>query len=252
MSYWASNLDKSKHCFFGKNGGASTGVYEGLNFNFKSSDNLDDMKKNREIVASKFGLKAENLLVMSQMHGTNVEFVETASLMELKADAAVTNVKNVILGVGTADCAPVLFADYENQVIAVAHASWKCSIGGLLEKVVDMMISKGAKLENIFAAVGPCFGRESYEVRDDLCKVFVAENPDFAKYFTAGKSDEYFQFDLEAFVFDILKNCGLKNVTLSGLDTYALKDDYYSYRRHLHQGFEAVPNMPTQISCIVL
>ena len=146
MTYFAANLPRDKHCFFGAEGGVSNGIYKGLNVNTRSDDNQEDVARNLEIAANRLGVHSENLHLLIQGVSSRVEFVEQASHRQMEADGVVTNKEGVVLCIRTADCAPVLLADYENGVIGAAHAGWRGAFGGVIENTLDLMIAKGAVL----------------------------------------------------------------------------------------------------------
>lgn len=249
----APNLTLKKHCFFGSKGGVSQGVYAGLNVNTKSDDNINNLNKNLDIIAQYFDLKKENLLLLNQGVSANAVYVECPSRDEIEADGAVTDKKDIILSVRTADCVPVLLEDRKSGIIGAAHAGWRGAYKGIIENVVALMIKKGADINTIAAAVGPCIAQKSYEVDDGFYRQFVNDNVNFEKYFAKGIRIGYYQFDLEGFCVDKLKNCGIKNITASGIDTYTEKDKYYSFRRFTHQGIIKKPKcFATEISTIVL
>ncbi len=249
----AQNLLKSKHCFFGCMGGVSLGKYSGLNVNTKSQDDIERVKKNLDIAAGVVGLSRDDLLLLNQGVSDKVVFVEHASHDKIEADGAVTNIENIGLCIRTADCAPVLFEDRISGVIGVAHAGWRGAFKGIIANVVKMMLEKGAKLENIATAVGPCIGQKSYEVDINFYNQFVEKNSVNAKYFKKGMRKESYFFDLQSFCVDDIKKAGIENINVSNKDTYELKDEYYSYRRFTHQGIIDKPkDFATELSVIVL
>lgn len=254
MSYQAANLPVGKHCFFGCEGGVSQGIYASFNFNFSSDDSRENLFKNIEIATGKFGLRPENLLLMHQEVSSHVEYVTQASIKEITADGAVTDRPGIMLGISTADCAPVLLADYKNGVIGAAHAGWRGAFKGVIENTVELMVAKGAKRDNICAAVGPCIGQPSYEVDVGFYRQFLDRDQSFSKYFKFGNKEGFYQFNLEAFCYDRLESCGISNISVSGLDTCALENDYFSYRRNTLRGLikGGPKNFPVELSTIVL
>lgn len=249
----APNLTFKKHCFFGADGGVSKGIYAGLNVNTKSDDDIDNLNKNLEYVAQYFDLKKENLLLLNQGVSAKAVYVDKPSRDEVEADGAVTDKEGIILSIRTADCAPVLLEDRTAGIIGAAHAGWRGAYKGIIENVVGLMLEKGANIDDMAAAVGPCIAQKSYEVDDNFYMQFINNNVNFEKYFAKGKKIGYYQFDLEAFCLDKLKKCGIKNIKASGIDTYTQKDKYYSFRRFTHQGIINKPKcFATEISTIVL
>lgn len=161
------------------------------------------------------------------------------------ADALVTDRPGIVLGIVTADCAPVLFADREARVIGAAHAGWRGAHGGVLENTVDAMEALGAQRASMVAAIGPTIAQQSYEVDQTFRDQF---DESFDRFFRPGKTGHW-QYDLPAYVTWRLRNAGLEQVDDLGLDTYALGDRFYSYRRATHEG---APNYGRQISLIAL
>lgn len=252
MSYHAPNLLHGKHCFFGAEGGCSEGFYYGLNVNTKSDDDKACITANLNTAAKKFGLDCNRLHLLNQGVSANVEYVAEPTQDIMWADGVVTDKPDIILCIRTADCAPVLLADYEHGVIGAAHAGWRGALAGVIENTIELMMAKGAKLENIAAAVGPCIGQASYEVDEGFYRQFVEKDAAFGRFFINGKPG-HFQFNLEAFCKSCLKNKGVADISVSGLDTYALSDKYYSFRRFTHQNLIEKPKcFPTELSAIVL
>ena len=173
MTWIANNLPHNKHRFFGKNGGVSTGFYNSVNVNIKSLDNKENIQKNMEIIANHFNLPASSLNILCQGVSANVQYIEKATQFEIEADGAVTDKKGIILCIKTADCAPVLLADYKHGIVGAAHAGWRGAIKGVIENTVNLMIKKGAKIEDISAAVGPCIAQKSYEVDECFYNTFI-------------------------------------------------------------------------------
>ncbi len=247
MSWRAPNLPAEKHCFFGTEGGVSTGLYAGLNVNTKSDDDKAHLSENLQRAAAAFGLGKDRLLLLNQGVSGVVEYVSEPSQDEIRADGAVTDKENIILCIRTADCAPVLLADYTHGIIGAAHAGWRGAFAGIIENTVRLMLDKGAVLDDIAAAVGPCIAQKSYEVDDNFYQQFG-----LPRYFALGKPGHW-QFDLPAYCVDKLKSCGVQNVCVSGIDTYAEADAYYSFRRFTLQGLVQKPKcFPTEMSAIVL
>lgn len=253
MSYIAKNLPESKHCFFGSAGGVSNGKYSSLNTNLSSSDCPENLRRNFEIISEYFNKKPENMFTMRQSITNIAVLAENPSWFQIVADGAVTTNKNILLGVKTADCAPVLLADYKNGVIGVAHAGWRGAYKGIVENVVNLMKKQGAKTKNIAACIGPCMQKESFEVQNDMRQTLLAADKSFSNYFSSGKDNEHFYFDLSGFIEEKLHNMGIENIDNSHIDTYPLQNGYFSYRRNTHLNLISAPrDYPTQYSCICL
>lgn len=252
MSYTASNLPADKHCFFGCEGGVSIGKYASLNTNFSSLDSVENIKKNFEIIAGYFGKTSKDMFTIRQSVSDKAVDAVEPSWFKIAADGIVTTDRNLLLGIKTADCAPVLLADYKHGVIGAAHAGWRGAFKGIVENVVKMMISKGAKAENICAAIGPCIQQVSFEVGKDMFQILVDVDHDNQKYFITGK-EEHFYFDLSGYVEDKLRFLGIDNIDNQKIDTYPISNGYFSYRRNTHLNLmEAQYDYPTQYSCICL
>lgn len=253
MSYFAPNLPRAQHCFFGRRGGVSQGLYDSLNINGKSNDNHDSVLRNLDIIAGYYGLARSNLLLINQGVSGRAEFTDRLSQNQITADGIVTGQKDFILCIGTADCAPVLFLDAENSIVGAAHAGWRGALRGIVENTLETMLEHGAATAHISAAVGPCLQQPSFETGTDMYQEFLDTDPQNARYFVPGRDEQHFQFDLEGFVVDKLKKCGLQNVTASGIDTYAAEAEYFSYRRNTHRKLVSSPkDFPAHLSTIKL
>lgn len=252
MTWFAPNIPQNKHCFFGSEGGFSQGFYSGLNVNTKSDDSIIHIHSNLQYIAQYFGLNKESLNLLNQGVSANVTYISEASWDTVWADGIVTDKPQIALCIRTADCAPILLADYEHGVIGAAHAGWRGAISGVIQNTIKLMLQKGAILSNISAAVGPCIGQTSYEVDNNFYQQFISADPQNKKFFISGAPQHYF-FNLEAYCVDILKTCHIKDISYSQQDTYTLSDKYYSFRRFTHQGLINKPKcFPTELSAIVL
>lgn len=248
-----SALPAIAHGFFGRTGGVSTGIFKSLNCGFSrlagETDGWGSIVENRRLVADALG--GPQIVTLSQIHSPKaVTVTEAWSMAESpQADAMVTDRSEVALGILTADCAPVLFADGEAHVIGAAHAGWKGALSGVLEATLTAMESLGARRDRIAAAIGPCISQANYEVGPEFRDRFVAADPANAAYFLASDRPSHHRFDLERFVADRLRGAGVDNVAALGACTYARAGDFFSYRRATHRG---EPDYGREISCIVL
>lgn len=253
MVYTAKNLLREKHCFFGAGGGTSAGKYASLNTSLSSRDNPENVHKNFEIIAAYFNKRPQDMFTLRQSVSNVAVLAEHPSWFEIAADGMVTTNKNLLLGIKTADCAPVLMADYENGVIGAAHAGWRGAYKGIVENVVKLMIEQGAKVENIAACIGPCMQQESFEVKDDMRQTLLASDENSGVYFISAKDEEHFYFDLSGYVESRLRKAGVENIENSRVDTYPPANGYFSYRRNTRLNLIEVPrDYPTQYSCICL
>ena len=242
-------LEGVPHGFFGRRGGVSTGAVAGLNCGLGSGDDPQAVEVNRRMAADAI-FPGAPLASVYQVHSPTAVIVREAVAGDErpKADALVTDRAGLLLGVVTADCAPVLLADVEAGVVAAAHAGWRGATGGVAEQTIATMISAGAKIERIAAVVGPCIARASYEVDQDFVERFISEDPGNERYFSEGAAGNP-HFDLEGYVVARLAAAGIRQIEAVGLDTYVLEDRYFSYRRSTHR---IEPTYGRQLSLIGL
>lgn len=251
MSWIALNL-QNKHCFFGSEGGVSQGVFAGLNISPKGCDSKEELEQNLEIAAQYFGLHRQNFALLNQGVSNKVFYIDKPTFLEFDGDGMVTDKPNIILGLRTADCAPVLLEDKEKGVIGAAHAGWRGAFKGVIENTIDLMLQKGAKRQNIAAAVGPCIAQESYEVDDSFYEVFLQKKEEYRSYFLT-KNKGHYLFDLEKFCVDRLQESGIEKVSCAHHDTYQKEQEYYSFRRFTHRGLvKENGGFAAQMSAIVL
>jgi YfiH family protein len=191
------------------------------------------------------------LVTVHQIHSAEALAVTAAWPDDARprADAMATNRPGLALGILTADCAPVLFADPAAGVVGAAHAGWKGALGGVVEASVQAMERLGARSEAIAAAVGPCIARRSYEVDEEFLRRFEAADPANERFFSAGARPDRRQFDLEGFVVSRLAAAGLARIEALGEDSYAQETRFFSYRRATHRG---EPDYGRQVSIIAL
>ena len=245
----AAALDGVAHGFLGRRGGVSTGIHAGLNVGTGSSDERDAIARNRDLAAAAV-LPGASLVTVHQVHSPEVVTVESPFPGDRpKADALVTRIPGLLLGILTADCAPVLFADRAAGVVGAAHAGWKGAIGGVTDATIAAMEALGAARTRIAAAIGPCIARASYEVDAGFADRFCAEDPENERFFTEGQRTAHFQFDLEGYVAARLAAAGIGRVEMLGIDTYSDEDRFFSFRRATHRG---EPDYGRQISLIGL
>jgi YfiH family protein len=245
----ATALDGVAHGFMGRTGGVSTGAMAGLDMGRRNQAPTPELIENRKRVVAAVAPGAE-LLTVYQIHSADAVTVREPWDDDVRphADALVTDRPGILLGILTADCAPVLFADREAGVIAAAHAGWKGALHGVTDSTIARMEELGADRSRIAAAVGPCIARASYEVDDGFLTRFAATDPANERFFTPGKPGHH-QFDLEAYVVHRLAAAGLRRIEALGADTYADPARFFSYRRATHEG---APDYGRQISVIAL
>ena len=227
-------LSETQHGFFTRKGGVSSGIFNGLNCGLGSSDQLEAVELNRDRVADEMGVEAQDLVTIFQTHSADVQVIEAPSDAEgVQADAMVSKTPGIALGILTADCQPVLFADAEGGVIGAAHAGWKGALSGVLENTVTAMEELGANRDRIVAVIGPSISQRSYEVGPEFREAFAVAVPNADAYFAPGFGDR-FQFDLPAFGVDRLTEAGVAKATWTGHCTYSDPDRFFSYRRSVH------------------
>lgn len=225
------------HGFLGRRGGVSTGKYQGLNVGVGSDDDPEAVAENRRRVVAAV-LPGAALVTLYQVHSADAVTVLEPwdEALRPRADALVTDRPGMLLGILTADCAPVLFADREAGVIAAAHAGWKGALGGVTDATLLAMETLGARRERIVAALGPCIARASYEVDETFVERFTDADPANDRFFADGDRAGHAHFDLEAYVAHRLSAAGVGRVEALGLDTCTQQDRFFSYRRATHRG----------------
>ena len=237
------------HGFLGRRGGVSTGIHAGLNVGLGSDDDREAIRENRRCAVEAV-LPGARLVTLHQVHSAEAVVVTEPFPDDERphADALVTDRPGLLLGILTADCAPVLFADARAGVVGAAHAGWKGALAGVTDNMIAAMEKLGASRDRIVAAIGPCIGRASYEVDDAFAARFGADDPANERFFSGGRAGHH-QFDIEAYVASRLAAAGIATVEALGYDTYADENRFFSYRRATHRG---EPGYGRQISLIGL
>jgi hypothetical protein len=232
----AVSLGRLPHGFLGRRGGMSVGECAGLNVGFGSNDDREAIAGNRRLAVAAL-LPDVELVTVHQIHSPEVVVASEPWPQDERprADAMVTDTPNLLLGILTADCAPVLFADHKAVVVGAAHAGWRGALAGVTDATIEAMEKLGARRENIHAAVGPCIGQASYEVDEGFRARFVHADADNARFFVAGPAGKP-HFDLEAYVVHRLIAAGIDEIEALNLDTYAEPERFFSYRRSTHRG----------------
>ena len=242
-------LARVPHGFLGRRGGVSEGVMWGLNTGLGSGDDPAAIAENRRRAIDAV-LAGADLATVHQVHSAGVVEVRAPWPHEArpKADAMVTNRPNLLRGVLTADCAPVLLGDPDARVVGAAHAGWKGALAGVTDAAIAAMERLGAERERISAAVGPCIAQDSYEVDEAFRARFLEEDAANERFFAPGPAGKP-HFDLPGYVRHRLLAAGIGAVETLRLDTYADPDRFYSYRRSTHR---REPSYGRQISLIGL
>lgn len=242
----AESLAGVRHAFLGRRGGVSQGLVAGLNVGFGADDDDRAVEENRRRAVAAVAPGAQ-LVTCYQVHSPEAVIVSEAWSHDQRprADALVTDRPGLVLGIVTADCAPVLLADRETGVVAAAHAGWRGAHGGVIEASVAAMEQLGARPARIAAAIGPCIAQESYEVDARFRDNFTAADD---RFFAPGRADHW-QFDLEAYVAARLQAAGVGQVEPLGLDTYGEESRFYSFRRATHRDEPTYGRQFSLIAC---
>lgn len=246
-----NEVEGVRHAFFTRNGGVSEGVYASLNCGRSSRDDPERVAQNRSRAMARLGQDASALATTAQVHGHAVARLDRPPPADAmpRADGMVTARPGVVLGILTADCAPILFADPEARVIGAAHAGWRGALSGILEATVAAMVAAGARSSAIVAAIGPCIAQRSYEVGAEFPAPFLAEDPAAADLFAPARREGHHLFDLKGYVARRLARLGLAGVAVMPNDTCREADRFFSYRRCTLNG---EPDFGRGLSAIVL
>lgn len=232
----ADALAPVRHGFFTRRGGASSGIFAGLNCGTGSSDQSDMVAINRARVATAMEVEPAALVGVHQIH-SSLALTVTEPGPQGRADAMVSNTPGLALAILTADCMPILFADPDAGVIGAAHAGWRGALTGVLEATIDGMVGLGAERARINAVIGPCISQQAYEVGPEFFEEFQSEDPDSTRFFANGKGDRHL-FDLPGFGLQRLREAGVATAEWTRHCTYSDPRLFYSYRRSVH-GSEA-------------
>ena len=251
----AANLELPgiAHGFFSSRGGVSEGIYASLNCGPGSKDDPALVAENRARVIGALAPGAR-LVTLAQIHSPTIHVVgadwpSNENSGPVEGDGMATATPGLILGIQTADCAPVLLADAKARVIGAAHAGWKGALGGVLEGVVAAMEGLGARRGDIAAAIGPCISQDNYEVGWEMRDKFLAMGLRNRTFFVPSGKEGHYRFDLEGDVASRLGQAGISNIARLGLCTYPPENGFFSFRRTTHRG-EA--DYGREISAIVL
>ena len=223
-----------KHGFFNRKGGKSTGIYKSLNCGVGSSDNKKNVLRNLKIVSKKIGCSRKKLILLHQVHSNKFSFIDEKynfNNKKIKADALITNLRNVAIGILTADCVPILIYDKKLKIIAAIHAGWKGVYKDIIYKVIVFLKKKGSNTNNLYAAIGPCIFEKNYEVQKDFKDRFLKKNKKNSIFFKSRKNKTY--FSLNNYVYNQLKLKGIKNTELVNKDTFDKKNNFFSARRSI-------------------
>jgi polyphenol oxidase len=245
-----SSQQSIRHAFFTREGGISEGIYASLNGGIGSSDNPGKVRENRRRMAEALTVAPDALISVYQVHSPDAVIVDGPWTAERpKADAMVTSVPGLALGITTADCGPVLFADAQARVIGAAHAGWRGAVTGVLESTIAAMEQLGARRENIVAVLGPTISQKAYEVGPDFIERYTTEAPGHERFLKEAERPGHAMFNLPGFIGARLEATGIGAFTDLGLCTYSDEERFFSYRRTTHR---QEPDYGRLISAIAL
>ena len=236
--FYSKKLSKEtqiKHCFFNRLGGKSKGIYKSLNCGRGSLDNKKHINKNIVIACKKISRSYKKLILLNQIHSNKFFLIQNFKFSKKKliGDALITDQKKIIIGILTADCAPVLIFDNKLKIISAIHAGWKGAYKGIIQKVIKEFKKRGSESKNLIAAVGPCISQKNYEIQNDFKKKFLKQTKKNKFFFKKIKNKTY--FSLNKYVVSQLKEFGVKKIDIIDQDTYNQKNNFFSARRSLHK-----------------
>ena len=233
--FFSKKLKKFKnlrHCFFSRKNGVSKGYYESLNCGLGSNDKKENVFKNLDWVAKKITCRKEYLITLNQKHTNQVIHFDNAKSVKnkLAGDAIVSEVKNIGIGILTADCAPIFFYDPKKKIIGCAHAGWKGALNGVIRNTVKKFNELNSNNNDLIAVVGPCINKKNYEVKADFFEKFISQDKNNENFFKKLSSERYV-FDLRGFINKEIYNLNIQNVENIEMDTFSQQKFFYSYRR---------------------
>jgi len=246
-----AKLEGINHAFFTRHGGVSQGIYASLNGGVGSNDMPERVTENRARMAATLGVAAGHLITAYQIHSPNVVVAEASWTHDARprADAIVTRTPALAIGISTADCGPLLFADAKARVIGAAHAGWRGAFTGVIEATLKAMENLGADRRRIATALGPTISQPNYEVGPEFAAQFEKDDAANARFFTPSKRAGHSLFDLPGYIAARLKHAGLSHFEDLGLCTYAGEERFFSYRRTTHR---AEPDYGRHVNAIAL
>lgn len=239
----ANNFTKNgiEHGFFMRHGGVSIGNFSSLNISFAVDDNPLYVIKNRNLLKSYFNTTSDpimpnlvhrdDLLVVDRanLHTFDQTYLLPGQHQHLSADAIITDLPGTVIGIAVADCVPVMFYATDIKSIAIVHSGWRSSILQISKKTLSYLQTRGAKMHNIIAALGPSIGLMHYEVKEDFYETFIRQDPNSINYFL--HQDKKYYFDNKAYIHNSIAALGVDDIENINIDTF-VNHDFFSYRRH--------------------
>jgi len=228
-----SKINNLKHGFFNCKGGISKNIYKSLNCGPGSRDKPNNVRKNLELVKKKINHSGSDIFLLNQIHSNKFIYIDEKYQFKSKpkADAVITNQKNLPIGILTADCVPILICDHQQKIIASIHAGWKGAYKGIVDRVIRFMIKKGSKPKNILAVIGPSISIDNYEVQNDFKNKFLKKDTRNKIFFRIKRKKLY--FDLSNYVKSMLLKNKIKKIERIKIDTFDLRNKFFSARRAL-------------------
>ena len=222
-----------KHCFFSRKDGFSKGIYESLNCGIGSNDDKENVLKNLKLVSNKINCSKDSLITLNQKHTNQVIHFENEKSVQnkLTADAIVSEVKNVGIGVLTADCAPIMIFDPKRMVVSIVHAGWKGAFKEIIKKVITFFKKKGSNVKDLIVVIGPCISVKNYEIKKDFLRKFLKKDKKNKIYFKFSHNKIF--FDLRKYISFQIKSFGINKLEIINKDTFSGKNSYFSARRSL-------------------
>jgi len=231
-NYLSIKKTSIKHGFFTRLKGLSKKQFKSLNCSISNGDNKKIVFKNRLIAMQKLNLEKKKLILIKQTHSSKVIRINKTNLNKnLEADGMITSLNNIVLGVLTADCAPIFIFDPKKKIIAAIHAGWKGAYKKIIYKTVYDLKKKGSNIQDLIVVIGPCISKYNYEVKKDFLKKFINQNKKNRRFFNFSKKKIF--FSLNEYIKNQLKDIGVKNIEIINKDTYLKKNNFFSYRRSL-------------------
>ena len=229
-----SKFKHVKHGFFNKKGGKSKGIYKSLNCGIGSLDSKKNVRNNLKIVCKKINCSFKKLILLNQIHSNKFYFINKNfkfNKKKLKGDALITNVKNIAIGVLTADCVPILIYDKNLKIISIIHAGWKGAYIGIIEKVVKFLINHGSNSKDLIAIIGPGISQKNYEIQKNFKDKFLKKDKQNKIFFKLIKNKTY--FSLNRYIYYQLKKQSINNIEIINKDTFDPKNNFFSARRSI-------------------
>jgi len=225
-------FENLRHCFFSRKNGFSKGYFKSLNCGLGSSDKKENILKNLQFVSQKIGCEKEFLITLNQSHSNKVLYFENKNDIKnkLPGDAAVTKIKNIAIGILTADCAPILLYDPKKKIIGCVHSGWKGALNGVIKNVVKKFNDLNSINDDLIAVIGPCIKKDNYEVKNDFYEKFIHKSHKNKNFFKKKNHNKYI-FDLRSFINKEISDLNINKIENIKMDTFSEEETFYSYRR---------------------